>query len=641
LNTTNSNTTSATSKFRLAINRIDSGVDSVISKFQLAGMVGVFSMMALTFVDVILRYIFGRPIYGSNEITRILLLLLVMATIAYGQVTKGHVAVTALVDRLPKGVRSVLMSTTTLLSLFLFSLIVWQNIVWGIHEQSDNIRLMITQLPVYPFYYFIAFGCAMLSLVLVRDFFKYLFEARNHSWEVWLRAIVAGSMASLAGIAIWFSKGLGNFEPAMIGILGFILMLIFLFAGQPVGFAMALAGLVGVGYIRGLLPSMHIAGTIPFKTLTYIFSVIPLFMLMGQFAYNGGLSGTLYAAAHKLVGRLRGGLAVANILASVGFGAICGDPVAGCMAMGSVATPEMKKFNYHPSLITGTIVTGGTLSALIPPSMILIIYGILTQISVGKLFIGGILPGILNATLFTFVIYVQCWRNPSMGPAPPSSSFKEKLSSIKGAWPAMVLFIVVMGGIYGGVFTPTEAGGVGAAGALLISLAIRRMDGKGIITSLRETTRMASIGISILIGAGILNYFLGISQLPLKLAEWAAGLPVSPVVVLVAIILIYFILGTIMPGMAMVIMTIPIFFPIILALGFDPIWFGIIVTLMMNVGGMTPPVGMLCYFVSGASGVPLPTVFRGVLPFLAAFVVSLTLLIAFPQIVTTLPNMMG
>jgi C4-dicarboxylate transporter, DctM subunit len=432
-------------------------------------------------------------------------------------------------------------------------------------------------------------------------------------------------------------------SPFTIGLIFIGILLVLLFLRMPVGLVMALVGFVGFAYITKVEGAYGLLRIVPISvTASYDFSVIPLFMLMGSLAYHSGLSQDLYYGAHKFVGDLPGGLAIATILACSGFAAVSGSTLATAATMGMVALPEMKKYHYDSSLATGAVSSGGSLGILIPPSSILIIYGIITEQSISRLFISGIFPGLLLVSLFIIAIYVQVKMNPELAPPSGKIPFIEKLKSIKYMWPVLALFFVIIGGLYVGVFTATEAAGVGAFGTLLAGLLKKRLTRQKLIAALLEAMRSTTMIFVIIIGAMIFGYFLTVSRVTSELASLIAGFHVSRYVILVGIIVMYMIFGCLMDTMAMVLLTVPIFYPLIITMGFDPIWFGIIMVLISEMGVITPPIGMNVYVVHGiAKEVPMFTIFRGVMPFFIMMILCTVLLIIFPQIALFLPNIMG
>ena len=409
-----------------------------------------------------------------------------------------------------------------------------------------------------------------------------------------------------------------------------------------IGIAMALIGFIGFSYLSGTKTALALFGMVPYATGSfYTLSVIPLFVLMGQFAFHSGMSEDIYKAVYRWLGHLPGGLAMATILGCAGFAAICGSSLATAATMGTVSLPEMKKYNYDRGLATGSIAAGGTLGILIPPSIGFVIYGILTEESIGKLLLAGIIPGIILTGLYMLTIYILCRIKPQMGPPGEKTSIKEASLSLLGTWRILLLFFIVMGGIYLGVFTPIEAAGVGALGAFLIATIRRRMGFPQILNCLQATMRTTAMIFLILIGAEIFSLFLSVSKLPMLLSEVIGALPLHRYIILLAILLLYVILGCVLDGIAMIILTIPILFPVIVKLGFDPIWFGVLMVIVLEMGLITPPVGMNVFIIKGvAPDVPIGVIFRGIVPFLFATLVALIVMLIFPEIALYIPTHM-
>lgn len=430
-------------------------------------------------------------------------------------------------------------------------------------------------------------------------------------------------------------------SPAAIGIIGIVLLVIIFVLRMPVGFAMAMVGFVGFSYLVSPEAGLAILARDMFYTFSsYSLTVIPMFVFMGCIASGAGMSKRLYDAGYLTLGRLRGGLAMATIAGCAGFAAICGSTNACAAAMGKVALPEMKRYQYDDSLATGTVSAAGSLGILIPPSTIFIVYGIMTEQSIGKLFIAGVFPGIILATLFITTVYLICWRNPLFAPAATATSWKEKLDGLAGIGEMLVLFILVISGLFLGWFSPTQAGGAGAAGALLISLARRQLNWQHFLDSVRDTLRITCMIMVIVAGATVFGHFMAVSKIPLFLADWVSTLPLPPMAVMGVIIIICLLGGCFMDSLAMIMLTVPIFYPAILALGFDPIWFGVIIVMVVEMGVITPPVGINVYVVKGiAKEVPLETLFKGVWPFLLAEFVMVGILMLFPKIATFLPSL--
>jgi C4-dicarboxylate transporter DctM subunit len=430
--------------------------------------------------------------------------------------------------------------------------------------------------------------------------------------------------------------------PITTGLLGFAVLVVLMFARIPVGFVMTLVGLAGFGLLTSRDAALNLLARDFFATFgSYNLTVIPLFVLMGQIAHYTGISGRLFNAAHKFLGHLPGGLAIATIGACAGFSAICGSTSATAATMASVALPEMKKYRYDPSMATGVVAAGGSLGILIPPSTIFIIYGIMTEQSVGKLFMAGVLPGLLLTLLFVITIVVWTRLKPGVCAPAPKASLRERIASLTGVIETFILFILVMGGLFVGLFTPTEAAGVGALGTIVIALAGRHLSWRNFIRSLNETTRISCMILVIVAGATVFGHFLAVTTIPASVGGWVAGLNWPPFLIIGMIILIYLMLGCLMDTLAMIMLTIPVFYPVVTTLGYDPIWFGVIIVLVGEMGVITPPVGINVYVVAGiARDVPLQVIFRGAMNMMIALFLTTFLLMVFPQIALFLPGLM-
>jgi C4-dicarboxylate transporter DctM subunit len=427
-----------------------------------------------------------------------------------------------------------------------------------------------------------------------------------------------------------------------IGIIGIIVLVVLLYSKMPVGFAMAFLGLIGFSYVVNFDAGLNLLPRDVWDVFSsYNLTVIPLFVFMGQIAFHAGISRRLYDSAYVLLGHRRGGLAMTTVGACAAFSAICGSTNATAATMATVALPEMKRYGYDMGLATGTVAAAGSLGILIPPSVIFIVYGILTEQSIGKLFAAGILPGILLCFLFLLTIHLRVMKNPSLAPPGPKSNIREKFRSFVGILETLLLFGLVMGGIFFGLFTPTEAAAVGAFMTLLIAMIRKQLYWKGFIQSLADTTKISCMIMVIVTGAVIFGHFMAITRIPYLLADYVSSLPLPPHAIIGVIILVYLVGGCFMDALAMIMLTIPIFFPVVQALGFDPIWFGVVIVLITEMGVITPPVGINVYVVYGvARDVPLEKIFRGVFPMLIALLVCNLLIILFPQIALWLPSLM-
>ena len=420
------------------------------------------------------------------------------------------------------------------------------------------------------------------------------------------------------------------------GLLGIALLFVLLAASMPVAFSMTLVGLAGFAAVVNWTAALHVLATDYYDTFSsYGLTVIPLFVFMGQVAFHTGISQKLFDAAQAWCGWLRGGLAMAAVGACTAFGAICGSGPATAATMAAVALPEMKRYKYNPGFAAGTVAAGGSIGMMIPPSIVFIVYGVMTEQSIGKLFIAGIVPGLLVAALFMATIALACRLRPGLAPAAVAATWRERFRALGGVGETLVLFALVMGGMFAGWFTPTEAAAIGAAGSVAIAAWARKLTFRMLATALDETLRTSCMVLVIVAGATVFGHFLQITNVPTELAAWMAGLPLPGWGIMLVIILFYLVAGAFLDALALVMLTIPIFYPVVLNLGFDPIWFGVIIVLVTQMGVISPPVGVNVYVVSGMDrAVPLQAVFKGALPFLAALIVAALLLLAFPQIVT-------
>jgi C4-dicarboxylate transporter DctM subunit len=428
--------------------------------------------------------------------------------------------------------------------------------------------------------------------------------------------------------------------PLLIGLAAVGAFLLLSFLGLPLGFAFALVGFVGMVFLKGLIPALNLLGGNPYAQVSsFVLCAVPLFILMGQFAFYSGISRNLFDAAYKTTSRLPGGLAVATMAACTAFAACTGSSVASAATMGTIAYPEMQRYQYSPRLATATIAAGGTLGILIPPSTIFIILGIITETNIGALLIAGIFPGLLLSGLFILLILGMCKRNPQLGPPGKPFSWKEKLYSLKGVWGMVALFVLVIGGLYIGVFSPCEAGCIGAFGAFILAL-IKRIKLSAFLGTLRDSTQITTYILFILIGASIFNIFLGIAGVPIALSNWVLSLPLSPIGIVIAMLLLYIPLGMFLDTLGMILLTVPIFFPVIVQLGFDPIWFGVLMCMVAELGMVTPPVAINVYIVQGVTKVSMEDIFRGMIPFVIVYVMAIGFIVAFPEISLFLPRTM-
>jgi len=436
-------------------------------------------------------------------------------------------------------------------------------------------------------------------------------------------------------------------SPTLIGIIGIIVMLAMFMTRMPVAYVMALVGYVGFSIMISPKGGLNLLSRNIYEAFSsYGLTTIPLFILMGQLAFNSGISRRLYDTAYKYLGSTHGGLAMATVSACTAFGAVCGSSPATAATMATVGLPEMRRYNYADELSAGSVASGGGLGMIMPPSVVLIVYGVLTEQSIGALFVAGIFPAILITLLFIIAIYIRCRLDPTQGPPGEKFTWGQKIRSLSGMGDTLAVFILVMGGLFIGLFTPTEAAAVGAFGVLAVSVIRKRLSWKGFVASLEETLRTSCMVMMLIAGAVVFGKFLAVTRIPFNLATWISGFDLPPYLIMAAVVLVYFIGGCVMDALALVMLTIPIFYPVVMDLGYDPIWFGIIIVLITQIGVITPPVGINVYVVFGVAQsvlsrpISLESIFKGIFPFLIAVIVGIVILTIFPDIVLFLPNLM-
>ncbi len=428
----------------------------------------------------------------------------------------------------------------------------------------------------------------------------------------------------------------------LLALLSFVALFGLMLLRVPIGIAMILVGFTGFSIVVGVGPALNILSTAPIRTATdEVFGVVPLFILMGSLATASGLSQELYKASHAWVGHRRGGLALATIFASGGFAAICGSSVASAATLGKVALPEMLRYGYRTSFASGTIASGGTLGILIPPSIVLAVYGILVEQDIAALFIAGLLPGLMAIALYVLVIFLLTRMDPDIAPASGTFSLSEAMAALRGVWAVLALFVFVIGGIYAGIFTPTEAGAMGAAGTLIIGVLRGRLQFANTLAALKESARMTGGIFIIAIGAVVFGFFLTVTRAPQNFAGMVGDLTWNPVLILMVIIVGYVFLGMFLDALAIILLTVPIMYPVILSLGYDPIWFGVLLVMVIEIGLISPPYGMNVFVLKSVSpSLQLGDIYRGVMPFILMDFIRVALIVAFPMIVLFLPRSM-
>lgn len=615
-----------------------------LSRFMDRIRMGILALMVLLITaDVVLRYFFNRPIKGSYELVEFMMVALVFLGLAYTQVEKGHISITLLTAKLSSAHQAVIHSATYLLCLFTFILITWRSIIHAEALRADGITSAILLIPNYPFMWLVAFGSAILCLVFLIDALKSIDEVIKKSKIPALWITLDGIIVLIIlTIPMWIHWLPFDISRPVIGLAGIVLLLILLFSGMSIGPVMALVGFIGFSYLVNSDAALTILGTTPYRSsASHELSTIPLFILMGVLCFEAELSKEIYTTLRNWMGKLPGGLAMSTVGGCAGFAAVSGSSMATAVTMGTIAIPEMHRYKYANSLACGCVAAGGCIGILIPPSIAFIIYATITEESIGALFMAGVIPGILEALFFIITIYIICKIKPEMGPPGPSSTWKEKFFSLRHTWGILILFVLVIGGIYAGVFTPTEAAGIGAFGALLLGFFKRKLDGPKIVNALANACKNTSMLLLMIIGADIFSYFLTMSQIPFKLSHFVVALPVPPGVTILAILFVYIILGCVMPIIPAIVLTVPIFLPVVTGLGYDPIWFGVIVVIIAEIGQITPPVGINVFALAAvAKEVPLATIFKGILPFVVSNLVLIMVVFFFPKLALWLPSLM-
>lgn len=606
---------------------------------------GAISLMGIVLViltDVFLRRMFHMTFVGALESVELLLIMVMFAGQAHTEINDRHVQIDILTSKISSRSQSMLRVFIGAISIGISCILVWQSFVMAHTLQMAGDRTGMLGLPVFPMIYLMAIGLSLFCLTLMIEYYADIRDLLARGKGYW--GFLSLSVAIVVALFLfpWWGRSLWpDISQSTIGALFLGSLFIFLFLRMHIGLAIAFCAVIGMSFLISYTAGFSLAGiTLKSVATSYTWSVIPLFVFMGYLTSNTGMAREIYETAYAWLGYRRGGLAIATMGACGGFAAVTGDTLSGAVTMGSISLPEMKRYKYDPKLATGAVCAGGTLGVLIPPSIGFIIYGLLTEESIGRLFIAGIVPGIVLVVLFALTISVMVRLNPAMGPRGERISFWGKISSLKKTWGVLLLFGVVIGGIYGGVFTATEAGVVGAAGALLLGLIKRTLTWDKFKNSLNETIQTTSMVFLIFIPATILNHFLAATKLPMMMANFLTNLQTAPMVIIIIILVFYIIIGCVMNVLPAVILTLPLIFPTVKALGFDPTWFGVVMMVIMEMGQITPPIGMNVFAISGvARYVPMVDIFKGIIPFWLAMTVFVGLLMVFPQIATFLPDL--
>ena len=621
---------------------VDKQIGEASNKASLVSAILLVGMILLVTVAVVARYVFDTPIVGANEALTIIPVGLVFVALAEVERKNRHIRVTIFSSQFPPRVRLFIDLCGDILAIGVFIIITWQLIKYSLALRAAGSASLILAVPEYLIVFVAAFGTALailaFSSTLAHRIRELVERGRSLLWLIPVCAIALLMLTAplLLEMLPW---QLGKSQAAAIGI---PLMILLLLLGLRIGIVMLLIGYIGTSYTSNLNAGFSIMALVPYSNARmYSWIVLPLFIAMGNFVAESRFARDIYVTFHKWLGRLPGGLAMATVGGCAGFAAACGSSLATAVTIGKIGLPEMKRYKYDDKLATGCIAAGGTLGILIPPSVGFIVYGIITEVSIGKLFIAGILPGIMLASMFMLLIYFRVRAQPSLAVLAPGTSLKEKLISLKGTFGILSLFLLVIGGIYIGLVTPSEGGGLGAFGALFIGLIMGRWTWQRFSKGTRDAAELNAALYFIILGAFVFGHFVSASGVPIAISEFLTSLPLGRWGIFALVLLLYVIVGCIMNIMPAMLITLPMIFPSIVALGFDPIWFGVVMVITMEMGQITPPIGIVVFAIAGiAEDVPMASIFKGIFPFLLVMLLSIGILSIFPQIATFLPNLL-
>jgi tripartite ATP-independent transporter DctM subunit len=622
---------------------LNKGIDKLVTwtMYVTAGILFIWTLY--TFLDVLLRYLFNHPLGYSVDVTQLCMVALVSGSVAYAQLKHGHIYVDLITENLKPRVRLGLFTFWEPIALAIVGVMVWQTALNSVHYHVVNTKTM-GGLPLFPGTVMLTYGFALLFILILRDLIRHIGEMRKARFGAGAWLLVLGlPVLLIIFFALAETQTLTGISSGVAGYYAIVFLFIALFLGQPIYLTLILISVVLMGYSTGMLAGLSTVGdALFFYCASYDFSVVPLYVLMGYLVLLGGIGEKAFWAAARWVGHFRGGLAVAVVGASTALAACVGSGTAATVSMGLIAYPEMRKYKYDDGLSTGCICGGATLGPIIPPSLPMIIFGILTNTSIGKLFISGIIPGILLAVLFCIWIFIAVRVYPNSGPAGTRASWRERFGSLTSFGPILFLFLLVIGGLYAGIFTAMEGGAIGAFGAFLISLFLKKLTWKKFVESLTESVKFIGIIYLMIAGGLILTNAYGASGLSTTLGNWISSMGLSGWDVVVFLMFIYVIWGLAGDSGIIVILTVPIMYPILSAMGVNMIWYGLLTLLFGGMGSITPPlaVGIFMLRSIACPDVSLRTMFRGILPFCYATVLLGLLCLFIPQLATWLPTVM-
>jgi tripartite ATP-independent transporter DctM subunit len=608
------------------------------------GIAALSVMIIITFIDVIMRYIFNAPIKGVEEITEVAMICAIFLAVAHTHNSKGQISVDLVSSKLTQKPRLALEFITTMLSTGIFGIVVWRTFAYTVLLVSDHrFHSKFLPIPAGPFGAVIFIGSTALFLLLVRDILAKTSESLKLelSWRYWLVIIGVPVILVVLGYS-WTQPDLWNISLPLVGVIGVLVSLILFLSGMPVAYVLILVSFLFISHIRGSMTAFNMIGTEMYRNSgSYSWSVLPFFVTMGFVCLFARFGEDLYMSAFKWIGHIRAGLSVATIGACTGFAAIVGDSVSATATMGAVALPQMKQYGYDDRLSAGAITAGATLGPIIPPSVAFIIVGVLTGLSIGDLFVAGIIPGIVLAAAYVLAIYVWSRINPKIGPSGERSSWRARIISLKAGGPVLILFLLVIGGIYQGVFTPTEGGSIGAVGALFIGLIMRRFNWSRIYKTFLESGKVISMTFLILIGSLMFTRFAAWCNLSNTLRDSIVAMNLSSMAFMAFILVALLILGCFIDLAPLLLIGIPLLYPVAVALGINPIWFSVITVIVINLGALTPPVGINLFVLKGVSKeLPINKIYAGALPFVAGSIVAVIILFFAPVLTTWLPTVL-
>jgi tripartite ATP-independent transporter DctM subunit len=608
------------------------------------GAATIIFMVGLTFIDVIMRYLFNSPISNAKEITEITLIIAVFMSIAHTYYKKSHISVDVVTGRLGDKGRLVMDFIIAIIGLAMFIIVIWRSIDLTIYYHlNGTVHGRVLLIPAWPFTAVIAFGCMVMGLLLLRDLLSDISQAIKSDFKVYQWLLMLGvPICFFVLAAFWIQPDIWHISLPIVGVIGVLVALLLLLTGMPIAFALYIPGFLFIAHIRGLPSALNTVGRELYgNSSDFIWATVAFFVLMGYFCLHARFGEDLYVLFHRWIGRLPGGLAMATSASCTGFAAIVGDSVSSIATMTSIAMPEMKKYKYDNRLSTGSIAGGSIIGPIIPPSIPFIVYGILAQVSIGKLFVAGIFPGLLLGLVFIITIYIWCRINPKVGPRGEAATWREKIVSLRGIGPVLALFLLVIGGIYVGAFSPSEGGAIGAAGALIFGLIMRRFTWRGFGESLLDAAKVLSMLLLIVNGAVLFTRFVAWCNLSGAVSNAITGLGLSQSAAILLILALFFILGFIIDVLTLTLIGVPIMHPIAVGLGADPIWFATLMVLVLILGSLTPPVGINLFTMKGmAPDIPIGTIYRGAFPFVIAAAIVVVIVFLLPPLATWLPGIL-